>query len=74
LVCGRVIESGHEAEVTREDMAELLWAWEALDAAAQRVESALPQEISAAIREQTTQCILFRTRLLALFVHEPKDG
>jgi hypothetical protein len=60
--------------VTREDMAELLRAWEALDAAAQRVESALPQEISAAIREQTTQRILFRTRLLALFVHEPKDG
>jgi hypothetical protein len=55
-------------------MAELLRAWEALDAAAQRVESALPQEISAAIREQTTQRILFRTRLLALFVHEPKDG
>jgi hypothetical protein len=61
--------------MTREEMTELLRAWEALDAAAQRVESALPLEMSAAIGEQTTQRILFRTRLLALLIHdEPKEG
>jgi hypothetical protein len=56
-------------------MAELLRAWEALDAAAQRVEAALPQEMSVAIGEQTTHRILFRSLLFALLVHsEPKKG
>jgi hypothetical protein len=55
--------------VTREEMADLVRAWEALDAAAQRVETAQPLEMSAAIAEQTTQRILFRTRLFALVVH-----
>jgi hypothetical protein len=43
-----------EGQVTREEMTELLRRWEALDAAAQRVESALPHEMSAAITEQTS--------------------
>jgi hypothetical protein len=61
--------------VTRDEMAELLRAWEALDAAAQRVEAALPQEMSVAIGEQTTHRILFRSLLFALLVHsEPKKG